>query len=277
LIGNVELYESIDKILMGLKKKSHVVTEADKRITAYHEAGHAVLAGLCKNCDPVHEVTVVPRGNGAGGFTMTRPDEDTSYYSYNKLVDDICMSLGGRAAEELVIKDITTGASADLQHVSDRARRMVKQWGMSEKLGLVAYDTDQPVFVGMEYEYGGGSRNSYSQETAAEIDREVRNLIGSAYERAKKLLSENRSILDNMSRVLVERETIYTEEVEMLMRGASYTEVLAFMDSAESGARKDNPFARFEENKTETTDETSEKPVAETVEEKPEETDENKE
>ena len=253
LIGNVELYESIDKVLMGLKKKSHVVTEADKRITAYHEAGHAVLAGLCKHCDPVHEVTVVPRGNGAGGFTMTRPDEDTSYYSYNKLVDDICMSLGGRAAEELVIKDITTGASADLQHVSDRARRMVKQWGMSEKLGLVAYDTDQPVFVGMEYEYGGGSRNSYSQETAAEIDREVRNLINSAYERAKKLLSENRSILDNMSRVLVERETIYTEEVEMLMRGASYTEVLAYMDSEESGVRKDNPFARFEDKKSEET------------------------
>ncbi|MFR1555329.1 MAG: ATP-dependent zinc metalloprotease FtsH, partial [Coriobacteriales bacterium] len=155
LIGNLELYDGINKVLMGPQKKSRVVTEADKRCTAYHEAGHAVLACLCKNCDPVHEVSIIPRGNAAG-YTMTRPETDDNDVSYNKLVDNICMSLGGRVAEELVIKDVTTGASADLQHVSDIARRMVKQWGMSDKLGLVAYDSDQPVFMGMEYEYGGG-------------------------------------------------------------------------------------------------------------------------
>lgn len=244
LIGNIELYEAIDKILMGLKKKSHVVTEADKRICAYHESGHAILAGLCKHCDPVHEVTIIPRGNGAGGFTMTRPDEDGEFRSYNQMVDDICMTLGGRAAEEIVVKDVTQGASADLQSVSATARRMVTQYGMSEKLGLVAYENNQPVFMGMEYEYGGGNRNGYSQKTASVIDDEIRRLIAEQHERALRLLTENRSILDNMSRVLVEKETIFTEEVEMLMKGASYTEVIEFMDR-EGDKRAANPFERF--------------------------------
>ena len=243
LIGNLELYDGINKVLMGPQKKSRVVTEADKRCTAYHEAGHAVLACLCKNCDPVHEVSIIPRGNAAG-YTMTRPETDDNDVSYNKLVDNICMSLGGRVAEELVIKDVTTGASADLQHVSDIARRMVKQWGMSDKLGLVAYDSDQPVFMGMEYEYGGGARDGYSEKTAAEIDDEIRRLVASAHERAVKLLTENRSILDNMSRELVEKETIYTEEVSMLMNGASYAEVIAFMDREEDKHRE-NPFENF--------------------------------
>ena len=243
LIGNIELYDGINKVLMGPQKKSRVVTEADKRCTAYHEAGHAILACLCKHCDPVHEVSIIPRGNAAG-YTMTRPETDDNDVSYNKLVDNICMVLGGRVAEELVIKDVTTGASNDLQKVSDLARRMVTQWGMSEKLGLVAYDSDQPVFMGMEYEYGGGSRNGYSQKTAAEIDDEIRRLVASAHERAVQLLTENRAILDNMSRVLVEKETIYTDEVAMLMKGASYSEVIDFMDK-EEGKRKDNPFENF--------------------------------
>ena len=237
-IGNLELYDGINKVLMGPQKKSRVVTESDKRCTAYHEAGHAVLACLCKHCDPVHEVSIIPRGRAAG-YTMTRPETDDNDVSYNKLIDNICMSLGGRVAEELVIHDVTTGASADLQHVSDIARRMVTQWGMSDKLGLVAYDSDQPVFMGMEY--GNQSRGGYSQETAAAIDAEIRRLITEAHERATKLLKENRSILDNMSRVLVEKETIYTEEVAMLMKGASYKEVVEAMDSRES-VRKENPF-----------------------------------
>ena len=126
LIGNIELYDGINKVLMGPQKKSRVVTESDKRCTAYHEAGHAVLACLCEHCDPVHEVSIIPRGRAAG-YTMTRPETDDNDVSYNKLIDNICMSLGGRVAEELVIHDVTTGASADLQHVSDIARRMVTQ------------------------------------------------------------------------------------------------------------------------------------------------------
>ncbi len=238
-IGNLELYDGINKVLMGPQKKSRVVTEADKRCTAYHESGHAVLACLCKHCDPVHEVSIIPRGRAAG-YTMTRPETDDNDISYNKLVDNICMSLGGRVAEELVIQDVTTGASADLQHVSNIARRMVTQWGMSDKLGLVAYDSDQPVFMGMEY--GNQSRGGYSQETAATIDAEIRRLITEAHTRATKLLKENRSIMDNMSRVLVEKETIYTEEVQMLMKGASYKEVIAYMEEKE-GTHRENPFA----------------------------------
>ncbi len=239
MIGNLELYDGINKVLMGPQKKSRVVTESDKRCTAYHEAGHAVLACLCKHCDPVHEVSIIPRGRAAG-YTMTRPETDDNDVSYNKLIDNICMSLGGRVAEELVIQDVTTGASADLQHVSSLARRMVTQWGMSEKLGLVAYDSDQPVFMGMEY--GHSERGGYSQVTAAAIDDEVRRLITEAHVRATKLLKENRSIMDNMSRVLVEKETIYTEEVNMLMKGANYKEVIAYMEARE-GAHESNPFA----------------------------------
>lgn len=277
LIGNLELYDGINKVLMGPAKRSRVVTESDKRCTAYHEAGHAILASLCKNCDPVHEVSIIPRGRAAG-YTMTRPETDDNDVSYNKLVDNICMSLGGRVAEELVIKDITTGASADIQHVSEIARRMVTQWGMSDKLGLVAYDSDQPVFMGMEY--GQQSRGGYSQETAAAIDAEVRRLVSEAHERAKKLLTENRSILDNMARVLVEKETIYNEEVALLMKGASYKEVIEAMENAEE-LHKANPFVRVtptdkahvvadeteKVEKTETT-ETVETPAEESTEDK---------
>ena len=265
MIGNLELYDGINKVIMGPQKKSRVVTEADKRCTAYHEAGHAVLACLCKHCDPVHEVSIIPRGRAAG-YTMTRPDSDDMDVSYNKLIDNICMSLGGRVAEELVIHDITTGASADIQHVSSIARRMVTQWGMSEKLGLVAYDSDQPVFMGMEY---GHSERVYSQETAAVIDAEVRRLISEAHERAVKLLKENRSILDNMSRVLVEKETIYTEDVALLMKGADYKEVIAAMD-ARDGEHEKNPFRAVDPQSAVTTEEKPETPVEEeasTVEE----------
>ncbi len=239
LIENVHLFDAVDKVMMGLKKKSHVITEADRRILAYHESGHAVLAGLCKYCDPVHEVTIIPRGNGAGGFTMTRPAEDSVFMSYNEMLDDICMTLGGRVAEELVVKNVTQGASGDLRMVTNTARRMITQYGMSEKLGYVAYDSDQPVFVGMEY---GHSDKAYSQETAATIDSEIRRLTKEAHERATRLLTENRSILDNMARVLVEKETIYTTEVEMLMKGATWQEVVAEMEkNAEARAR--DPFA----------------------------------
>ena len=226
LIGNQELYEGINKVLMGPAKKSHVVTEADKRLTAYHEAGHAVLACLCKHCDPVHEVTIIPRGK-AGGYTMTRPDSDDERFTFNYLTDRICMALGGRVAEELVLHDVSGGAYGDIQQVTAIARQMVTQLGMSDKLGLVAYDNDQPVFMGMEY---GHSGRTCSPETAAIIDQEVRRIITEAHERARALLKENRAVLDNMARVLVERETIYNEEVMLLVKGAGYKEVLEYMD-----------------------------------------------
>ncbi len=225
MIGNLELYEGINKVIMGPQKKSRVVTEADKRCTAYHEAGHAILAKLCKNNDNVHEVSIIPRGMAAG-YTLTRPDSDDNDMTVNKLNDFICMALGGRVAEEIVIHDVSAGASSDIKKVTQMARKMVTEWGMSDLLGPIAYASDGPVFIGRDFE----ERNTYSEETAGLIDKEVKRIVSTAYDRAKKLLTENRSVLDNMSRVLVERETIYTAEVDMLMKGATYEEVLSFME-----------------------------------------------
>ena len=243
LIGNQELYEGVNKVIMGPQKKSRVVTESDKRITAYHEAGHAIIARLCEHCDPVQEVSIIPRGNAAG-YTMTRPDNDDSHLSKNKINDFICMALGGRVAEELVIKDITTGASNDLERVTEMAKRMVTEWGMSDKLGLVTYGSNtQTVFLGKDME----THNAYSDETAKAIDEEMHSIIETAHARAVKFLTDNRSVLDNMARVLIERETIYTEEVDMLMEGKTHTEVLKYMDEHDK-ASSSNPFKKFEKD-----------------------------
>ena len=240
-INNVDLYEGVNKVLMGPQKKSRVVTESDKRITAYHEAGHAILAKVCEHCDPVHEVSIIPRGNAAG-YTMTRPDNDDMHMTKNRLCDFICMALGGRVAEELVIKDITTGASNDLERVTETAKRMVTEWGMSDKLGLVTYGSNsQTVFLGKDME----TKNSYSEQTAKAIDEEMRAIIEGAHERATQILTEKRSVLDNMARVLVEKETIYSEEVDMLMEGKSHEEVIAEMEKRD-GESNGNPFKRFE-------------------------------
>ena len=242
-IGNAELYEGVNKVLMGPQKKSRVVTESDKRITAYHEAGHAIIARLCEHCDPVQEVSIIPRGNAAG-YTMTRPDNDDAHMSKNKIEDFICMALGGRVAEEMVIKDITTGASNDLERVTEMAKRMVTEWGMSDKLGLVTYGSNsQTVFLGKDME----THNAYSDETARTIDEEIRRIITTAHERAVRFLTEKRSVLDNMARVLIERETIYTEEVDLLMEGKDYKEVIDYMDKHDFNG--DNAFKRFEQDK----------------------------
>ncbi|MDE7454026.1 MAG: ATP-dependent zinc metalloprotease FtsH [Clostridia bacterium] len=240
-ITNADLFEAFDKVAMGPAKKSKVVTEQEKRITAFHESGHAILARLCENCDPVHEVTIIPRGQ-AGGFTMMRPENDRAYYSKNFMLDDICMSLGGRVAEEIVIKDISSGASGDIKAATKFAHAMVTELGMSDKLGLVNYSDDsQPVFIGKDM----ATQCSYSEDTAKMIDDEIRDIVNTQHERARKLLSENRSILDNMARVLIERETIYTEEVDLLMQGKTYSEVMAFMDENDK-AKESNPFKRYE-------------------------------
>ena len=240
-IGNQELYEGVNKVLMGPQKKSRIVTESDKRITAYHEAGHAIVARKCKHCDPVQEVSIIPRGNAAG-YTMTRPDNDDSHMSREKIKDFICMALGGRAAEELVIKDITTGASNDLERVTEMAKKMVTEWGMSEKLGLMTYGSNsQTVFLGKDME----THNTYSEETAKLIDEEMHSIINTAHDRAVNILTENRAVLDNMARVLIEKETIYAEEVDLLMEGKSYTEVIDFMNEQDS-SRAENPFKRYE-------------------------------
>lgn len=236
LIGNLELYEGINKVIMGPQKKSRVVTEADKKSTAYHESGHAILSKLCEQNDNVQEVSIIPRGMAAG-YTLTRPETDDNSYTVKKLNDFICMALGGRVAEEIVIQDVSAGASNDIQKVTQMARKMVTEWGMSDKLGPIAYSSDNPVFLGRDFE----QHNVYSEETANLIDEEIKRIVTSAYDRAKKLLLEHRSVLDNMARVLVERETIYTPEVDMLMKGASWEEVLAYMEEHDKGT-PDDPF-----------------------------------
>lgn len=263
MIGNLELYEGINKVIMGPQKKSRVVTEADKKCTAYHEAGHAILAKLCENCDNVHEVSIIPRGMAAG-YTLSRPDTDDRSDTVNKLNDLICMALGGRVAEELVIHDVSAGASNDIQRVTQIARKMVTEWGMSDKVGPICYGSDGPVFLGRDFE----ERNSYSEQTAATIDGEVRAIVEKQYDRARTLLRENRPILDNMARVLVERETIYTAEVDMLMQGASYTEVLAYMEKHDKG-EPDDPFGMKEKKAAFETAAQDPAPADEPVREKP--------
>ncbi|MBO5927745.1 MAG: cell division protein FtsH, partial [Clostridia bacterium] len=238
-----DLYEGINKVLIGPQKKSRLVTETDKRITAYHESGHAILARLLPNCDPVHEVSIIPRGHAAG-YTMTRPDNDDNHLTKAKLLDDIVMTLGGRVAEELVIKDISAGASGDIQAVTKRARLMVTEWGMSEKVGPISYGSDKEIFIGRDM----ASHVTYSEQTAALIDQEIKDIVNGALEKARKLLKDNKSLLDTMARLLVERETIFTEEVDMIMEGKSVEEIIEFMDSNEKNLQE-NPFLRKGVNK----------------------------
>ena len=248
-ITNKDLYEGINKVLLGPQKKSRLVTETDKRITAYHESGHAILAKLLPNCDPVHEVSIIPRGQAAG-YTMTRPDNDDNHLTKAKLLDDIVMTLGGRVAEEIVIGDISAGASGDIQAVSKRARLMVTEWGMSEKIGPISYGSDKEFFIGRDMQ----SHVTYSDQTASIIDQEVKDIVASGLERARELLKNNVQLLHNMARLLVERETIFSEEVDMLMEGKSVEEIIEFMDKNEH-TLSENPFARTAnaEQKEETT------------------------
>ena len=257
-ITNVDLYEAINKVVIGPQKKSRVVTESDKRITAYHEAGHAILARLLPGCDPVQEVSIIPRGMAAG-YTMTRPDNDSNHIEKSKLLDDIAMTLGGRVAEELIIKDISAGASNDISVITQRARKMVTEWGMSDVVGPVNYGGGDQVFIGKDMQ----TRATYSEELAKVIDEEVQKIIKNAHEKATKLLTENKSKLDNMARLLIERETIYQDEVDMIMEGKSATEIMKIMEEKDS-VYQENPFNRLDT-------EISKEEINETVQEKVEE------
>ena len=217
-----DILEGIDKVIAGPRKTSRLVTEADKRITAYHEAGHAIVAKLLPHCDQVQEVSIIPRG-AAAGYTLSRPETDDNHVTKNELLDDIAMMLGGRAAEEIVIKDISTGASNDIQRASEMARKMVTEWGMSEEVGTFFLGGSHEVFIGRDYQ----AQHTYSENMATKIDAEIKKILDTAYNTALKLLKENRSILDNMVKVLYEKETIYTAEVEALMEGATADDVLS--------------------------------------------------
>lgn len=211
-----------DKVLMGSERKSMVISDEDKRITAYHEAGHALVAFKLPGLDPVHKVTIIPRGM-ALGITQTLPEKDALHYTKEKAENMIAMLFGGRAAEALVFKDITTGAGNDIERATELARSMVCEWGMSEKLGPLAYEKREgPVFLGMQY---GSKNREYSESKAQEIDSEVSRIINGAYEKAMNILVEGRTALEAIAQALLQYETIDGHEVEVLIHGASVAEI----------------------------------------------------
>ena len=224
-----DITEGINKVTMGPQKKSRLVTEKDRKITAYHESGHAILGKMLKNTDEVQEVSIIPRGM-AGGYTMQRPENDNSYRSYNQLMDDIAMTMGGRIAEEIIFKDITTGASSDIAHASKIARKMVHNWGMSKNIGFLSLDSSEQVFIGRDYQ----TRNDFSEKLASEADDEVKAILDYNYKRAKKILTENEKLLHEMASLLLEKETINKDEVDMLIEGKSATEIAKIMDEKQA-------------------------------------------
>lgn len=221
-----DILEAINKVIAGPQKKSRIITDSDKRITAYHESGHAIIAKVLPHCDEVQEVSIIPRGMAAG-YTLTRPESDDSHVSKNKLTDLITMMLGGRAAEEIVIHDVSTGASNDIQRATSIARSMVTEWGMSDKVGNIFLGGEKEVFLGKDY----ATQHTYSEKIGDLIDSEIKKIIDDCYARAIEVLKSKRDILDNMVKVLYEKETIYTNEVEMLFEGKSAEEVISSIDA----------------------------------------------
>ncbi|MCM1393322.1 MAG: ATP-dependent zinc metalloprotease FtsH [[Eubacterium] siraeum] len=211
LIEMKDISEAINKVMAGPAKKSRLVTETDKRITAYHESGHAIVAKLMKHCDSVHEVSIIPRGMAAG-YTITLPENDDNHMTKGKLLDNIAMMLAGRAAEEIVIKDVSTGASNDIQRASKIARKMVTEWGMSDTLGNMYLGGGEEVFLGRDYQ----TQLNYSDDVAAQIDAEVKRILDEQYKVALDILKANRSIMDAMVKALYEKETIYEDEIDAL-------------------------------------------------------------
>lgn len=220
-----DITEGINKVLMGPQKKSRLITENTKKLTAYHEAGHAILAKKLDFGDQVHEVSIIPRGM-AGGYTSTRPSDDDEHYTLEKLNNRICMIMGGRLAEAIALNDISAGASSDISKATEIARKMVTEWGMSEKLGFLSFGSKNEVFIGRDYQ----TQVNYSENTAMIIDQEIKKIIDYNYERGYKILSENRDILDNFAKLLMEKETIYTKEVDQVMEGVDYKVICEQID-----------------------------------------------
>ncbi len=242
-----DILEGINKVIAGPQKRSRVVTEKDKRITAYHEAGHALVGRMLKNCDAVQEVSIIPRGMAAG-YTISRPKTDDSHTTLSHLQDTIAMTMGGRAAEALIIRDITTGASMDIKQATSIARSMVTEWGMSPALSNVYYGGEQEVFIGRDYQ----TQASYSDEIAAIIDTEIRKIVDNAYARAYEILEKNVGILHAMVELLYEHETIYGDEVDLLMEGKTAKEVTEYINEKkvrrEREAKEKNDELRRKEN-----------------------------
>lgn len=212
VIAMADLEEASEKVSMGPERRSHIVSDKDRRLTAYHESGHAIVAHLLPHADPVHKVTIIPRGY-AGGYTMMLPTEEQDYKTKSQLLADIRVALGGRVAESLVLNEISTGASGDLQSVTNTARAMITRWGMSDTLGPIVFGEQQEqVFLGRNL----GHERNYSEEIAGKIDEEMHRMVDEAYRDVEKLLSDNIDFLHNMAKALLEEETIDAKAVANL-------------------------------------------------------------
>ncbi|MDD6305916.1 MAG: ATP-dependent zinc metalloprotease FtsH [Clostridiales bacterium] len=208
-----DIKKSFVKVGIGAEKKSRVISEKEKRITAFHESGHAILFHLLPDVGPVYTVSIIPTGNGAAGYTMPLPEKDEMFNTKGKMLQDIIVSLGGRVAEELVFDDITTGASQDIKQATKMAKAMVTRYGMSDNIGLICYDNDDDeVFIGRDLAHTRG----YSEGVASAIDQEVKHIIDDCYQKAKEMITENRSVLDACANLLLEKEKIGQQEFEAL-------------------------------------------------------------
>ena len=216
-----EIEEAITKVIAGPEKKSRVISEKEKKLTAFHEAGHAVVGRSIPDSDPVHQVTIIPRGR-AGGFTMSLPKEDRYYATKKGMFNDIVELLGGRVAEQLTLDDISTGASNDIQRATDIARDMVTKYGFSEKIGTVNYSSGEEVFLGNDFT----THKNYSEDVARAIDEEIKSIIDRAYAKATEILSQNKEILERVAQALLLVETIDGEQFEDLYTGKLTAEQL---------------------------------------------------
>lgn len=208
-----DIKKAFVKVGIGTEKRSKVVSDKDKKITAYHEAGHAILFHLLPDVGPVHSVSIIPTGMGAAGYTMPLPEKDEMFNTKGKMLQDITVSLGGRVAEALIFDDITTGASEDIKSATKKAKKMVTKYGMSDKVGVICYDDDDDeVFIGRDLAHTRG----YSESIAAEIDSEIKAIISECYSRAEKIIKENEAVLHKCAELLLEKEKITREEFEAL-------------------------------------------------------------
>lgn len=216
-----DIQKSMIKVGIGKEKKSKVISEKEKKITAYHESGHAILFHVLPDVGPVHTISIIPTGLGAAGYTMPLPEKDEMFMTRDKMLQEIMVSMGGRIAEELVFDDVTTGAAQDIKQATSIAKSMVTRFGFSKELGFINYDDDSDdVFIGKDLAHSKG----YGEETASSIDREVRKIIDDCYEQAKAIILENRDILDESSALLLEKEKVTREEFEALFGEANETD-----------------------------------------------------
>ena len=215
-IRQSDIDRSFVKVGIGAEKKSRVISEKEKKITAYHEAGHAILFHVLPDVGPVHTVSIIPTGVGAAGYTMPLPGEDEMFNTKGKMLQDIMVSLGGRIAEEIIFDDVTTGASQDIKQATKIARAMVTRYGMSEQMGMIDYGDDDEVFIGRDF----GHTKGYGEEVASMIDREVKRIIDDCYKEARAIIEQHRDVLERCSSLLMEKEKIGQEEFEGLFAEA---------------------------------------------------------